>query len=83
MPVVFCVKQKRPSGTEIFQSMSENLYKVSNAIDVTGKNVMAANKNNIVKNVNFLWNIFTKTPPKAHKINNLYDITVLYKKQWN
>jgi len=26
---------------------------------------------------------FTKTPPKVLKINILYDITVLYKKQLN
>ena len=45
--------------------------------------IIADIRTNTGINVNFLRENFTKTPPKVLKINILYDITVLYKKQLN
>ena len=56
-------------------------HKINSAVK-DGK-IIADIRTNTGINVNFLRENFTKTPPKVLKINILYDITVLYKKQLN
>ena len=53
------------------------------AVIVKDGKIIADIRTNTGINVNFLRENFTKTPPKVLKINILYDITVLYKKQLN
>ena len=53
------------------------------AIIVKDGKIIADIRTNTGINVSFLRENFTKTPPKVLKINILYDITVLYKKQLN
>ena len=53
------------------------------AVIVKDGKIIADIRTNTGINVNFLRDNFTKTPPKVLKINILYDITVLYKKQLN
>ena len=53
------------------------------AVIVKDGKIIADIRTNTGINVNFLRNNFTKIPPKVPKINILYDITVLYKKQLN
>ena len=65
------------------QKAYEKLEVPVGAVIVKDGKIIADIRTNTGINVSFLRDNFTKTPPKVLKINILYDITVLYKKQLN